>query len=413
MRPDPATSLPDSAYLCGVMSASAFPRHQPAEGLTPLLKVLITVGCGVIVANLYYCQPLLGELSRSFAVDEQSASLVNVFSQMGYGLGLLFLVPLGDMVERRKLLVWLHVLAALMLLGAALSPSMGWLYLFSLCIGISSTACQVFIPLAAHLSREEERGAVLGTVMGGLLTGILLSRTLSGIAAQYFGWRSIYFASAGFMVVMGTLAWRFLPGERPAFRGSYLQLMASLWSLFRQQPVIRESAWIGACLFGAISAFWATMAFYLEKPPFGYSLSVIGLFGVIGAGGALLSPFIGRLTDRRGPLLPMRWGIVLMIAGYLLLFRGDRGIALVIAGIVLIDLGMQSTHIPNLSRNYALLPEARTRLNTLYMTAFFTGGTLGSSIGSFAWNIGAWNGVCAAGLAMVFAGALPLLRRRR
>ncbi len=376
--------------------------------LTPSLKYLITIGCGVVVANLYYCQPLLGALSRAFRVSEESASFVNIFSQLGYGLGLLFIVPLGDMLARRGMLIWMHLFAALSLIGVGFSPDIGWLYFFSTCVGITSTACQLFIPLAMHLASDDERGKVLGIILGGLLTGILLSRSLSGFVAEYWGWKSVYFISAGLMVVMTLLIWRFIPGEDPAFKGNYGQLMHSLVSLFKQEPVIRESAWIGACLFGAVAAFWATMAFFLEKPPYVFSLLIIGLFGIIGAGGALISPFVGRITDRAGPLKPMRSGIIMMLLGYLILFMGKSGIGLVIAGIILIDMGLQCTHIPNLSRNYSLLPEARTRLNTIYMTFFFVGGTLGSSFGSIAWNMGGWTGVCAVGIAMVILGSLPI-----
>jgi predicted MFS family arabinose efflux permease len=381
--------------------------------LTPSLKYLITAGCAIVVANLYYCQPLLGALARSFHVSEESASLVNICSQMGYGLGLFFLVPIGDMMARRKLLIRMHGVAALSLIGLALSPTMSWLYFFSICVGVASTACQVFIPLAAHLASDDERGKVIGTVMGGLLTGILVSRTLSGLVADWWGWRSIYYVSAVFMVIMAILVWRYIPDEQPAFRGGYRSLMRSLLQLFKEQQVIRESAWIGACLFGAISAFWATMAFFLEKPPFGYSLSVIGLFGLIGAGGALISPLVGRVTDRSGPFRPMRWGVLMMVCGWIVLFDGSRSVWLVIAGIILIDMGLQSTHVPNLARNYALLPEARTRLNTIYMTAFFIGGTIGSTIGSVAWNTGRWTGVCIAGIIMVILGAVPVYRKRR
>lgn len=361
-----------------------------------------------MVANLYYCQPLLGALSRAFHVSEESASFVNICSQMGYGLGLFFIVPLGDMLARRKLLIWMHLLAALTLLGFAFSPDIEWLYFFSVCVGITSTACQVFIPLAMHLASDEDRGKILGIILGGLLTGILLSRSLSGFAAQYFGWQSIYFISSWFMIIMAFLVWKYIPGEQPAFKGSYRKLIRSLFQLFKEQKIIRESAWIGACLFGAISAFWSTMAFFLEKPPFEYSLSRIGLFGIIGAGGALISPVVGRITDSQGPFKPMRFGILMMIAGYLILFEGKNGIALVIAGIILIDMGLQCTHIPNLSRNYSLLPDARTRLNTIYMTFFFIGGTLGSSIGSIAWNIGGWTSVCIVGIIMVALGSIPV-----
>ncbi|MGN6247807.1 MAG: MFS transporter [Ginsengibacter sp.] len=380
--------------------------------LTPGLKYLITIGCGVIVANLYYCQPLLGEFSRYFKVSEESASFVNICSQMGYGLGLFFIVPLGDMLARRGLLIWMHLLAALALIGTGFAPSIYWLYFLSVAVGITSTACQVFIPLAMHLASENERGKVLGILMGGLLTGILLSRSLSGFVAEFLGWQAVYFISSGLMIIMTILIWKFIPGEQPSFKGSYWQLMRSLFSLFKEQPVIRESAWIGACLFGAISAFWATMAFFLEKPPFGYSLSVIGLFGIIGAGGALVAPFIGRITDKYGPFKPMRAGIFLMLGGYLILLAAKNGIALMIIGIILIDMGLQSTHIPNLSRNYSLLPHARTRLNTIYMTFFFIGGTIGSSLGSVAWNEGGWTDVCFSGIILIILGALPVFLSR-
>ncbi|HSN10154.1 MAG TPA: MFS transporter [Hanamia sp.] len=387
---------------------------QPAEKatLTPKIKYLITIGCGVIVANLYYCQPLLGEFSRSFHVSEESASFVNICSQIGYGLGLFFIVPLGDMLARRGLLIWMHLLAALSLIAFGFSPTISWLYLFSAFVGITSTACQVFIPLAMHLASDEERGKVLGTILGGLLTGILLSRSLSGFVAEYFGWQSVYFISAFFMVIMTFLIWKYIPGEEPSFKGSYLKLMKSLFSLFKEQSVIRESAWIGACLFGAISAFWATMAFFLEKPPYQYSLSVIGLFGIIGAGGALVAPLIGKITDKYGPFKPMQAGIFLMLAGYLILLAGKSGIVLMIIGIILIDMGLQSTHIPNLSRNYSLLPKARTRLNTIYMTFFFIGGTIGSSVGSIAWNKSSWTGVCITGILFILLGAFPIFIRK-
>ncbi|MEO8854398.1 MAG: MFS transporter [Ginsengibacter sp.] len=387
--------------------------QEGQSNLTPRLKYLITIGCGVVVANLYYCQPLLGALSRAFHVSEESASFVNICSQVGYGIGLFFIVPLGDMVPRRRLLIWMILLSGVALLGVAFSPSMQWLYIASICVGIMSTACQVFIPLAVHLADDEERGKVLGTILGGLLTGILLSRSLSGFVAEYFGWQTVYFTSSIFMVLLTILVYKMIPGEEPAFKGSYKELMKSLFQLFKEQPVIRESALIGASLFGAISAFWSTMAFFLEKRPFQYSLTVIGLFGIIGAGGALISPFIGRISDKYGPFKPMKYGIIMMLIGYFILLEGTMGIVLVIAGIILIDMGLQSTHIPNLSRNYALLPEARTRLNTIYMTFFFIGGTIGSSVGSIAWNFSGWTGVCFVGIVFVLVGAIPVYFRKR
>jgi len=395
--------------------------HQQAAGagttslhtttLTPFLKYLMAIGCGVVVANIYYCQPLLGALSRAFSVPESNASAVNICSQAGYGLGLFFLVPLGDKLERRKLIFWMHLAAALSLLAGGLASNVLWLDVASIAIGMSSTACQVFIPLAAHLARDEERGKIIGIMMGGLLTGVLLSRTLSGFVAEYFGWRTVYFVASVLMVIMAVLMWYALPREKPSFHGSYLQLMGSLWHLLREQVVVRQSALIGGALFGAISAFWATLAFFLEQAPYRYSLSVIGLFGIIGAGGAMISPYIGKIIDRSGPFRPMRIGVLVMTLGYLILYAGKLHIGIVVAGIILLDMGLQSAHVPNMSRNYALLPEARTRLNTLYMTSFFIGGSIGSALGSVAWDYQGWSGVCSVGLVMIVVGAVVVFGR--
>lgn len=375
------------------------------------LKYFMAFACGIVVANLYYCQPLLGRLATNFRISETGASWINICCQLGYGLGLFFVVPLGDMVSRRKLLVRMQLAAALALCGAALSPNIFMLYFFSVCIGIATTACQVYVPLAAHLASNEERGKVIGTLMGGLLSGILLSRTLSGFAADYWGWRSIYWIAASFMIVISVLTSRNIPEEEHNFKGNYRNLLGTLFSLIRSQSVARQSAWIGACLFGAISAFWSTMAFFLEKPPFSYRLSVIGLFGFVGLSGALISPLAGKLSDKKGALFPMRWGLLGMAIGYIILFKSSWSILFLIAGIILIDMGLQAAHIPNLTRVSALQPDARTRLNTIYMTSFFIGGTLGSIIGSYAWTLAGWTGVCTVGLLLVIAGALPLMIR--
>ncbi|HTJ12435.1 MAG TPA: MFS transporter [Dinghuibacter sp.] len=377
--------------------------------LTTKLRYLMAIGTAILVGNIYYCQPLLGELSRSFGVSERSAAFVNICTQAGYLLGLFFIVPLGDMISRNKLIVRMHWFAALAMLGAAASPGIGWLKAASVLVGVSTTACQIFIPFAAHLAREEERGRVVGSMMGGLLTGILLSRTLAGFVAQALGWRGVYYVGSGLMVVMAVVLASALPSEQPSFRGSYGSLMRSLWDLLKSQPVIRQSSLIGASLFAAVSAFWATLAFFLEAPPFGYSLSTIGLFGVIGAGGALASPLVGRIADKKSPLVPIRIGIGLMILAYLLLFKADWSVAIVVAGVILLDIGVQCAHVPNLARNYRLLPEARTRLNTIYMTSYFIGGTIGSTLGSLAWDAGGWTGVCLAGLGLISIGTVAVL----
>lgn len=394
-------------------SSDAITDPTNHQGISNSLKYFMATACGIMVANLYYCQPLLGDFTKVFNVDENAAAWINICSQLGYGLGLFFIVPVGDMVQRRNLLTWMHLFAALAVAGAALSQNIGMLYFFSVCIGLTATACQVFVPLSAHLSSDEERGKVIGTIMGGLLSGILLSRTLSGAAAELWGWRTVYWIACGLMIIMAVLVYRMVPGEKPGFRGTYNVLMISLIRLFRSQRLVRESAWIGACTFGAISAFWSTMAFFLEKPPFNYSLSVIGLFGIVGLAGAVISPLVGTLSDRKGPNLPMRLGILIMIVGYAIMFYGHLSVWIVILGIILIDVGLQSAHIPNLTRVSSLIPRARTRLNTIYMTSFFIGGTLGSIVGSFAWNAFGWNGVCATGIIFVLGAGVTIFFKGR
>lgn len=381
-------------------------------GIPKTLKYFMAAACGIMVANLYYCQPLLGDFAKIFHISESAAAWINIWSQLGYGLGLFFIVPVGDMISRRKLLTWMHVFAALAVAGMALSVNINMLYFFSIATGLTATACQVFLPLGAHLSSNAERGKVIGTIMGGLLSGILLSRTLSGVVAELWGWRAVYWIAFGIMLIMAVLVYRMIPGEQPGFRGNYGKLMKTLIQLIKSQKLVRESAWIGACTFGAVSAFWSTMAFFLEKPPFSYTVSVIGLFGIVGLAGALISPYVGTLNDRSGPSLPMKAGIIIMLIGYAIMFFSIYSIIIVIAGIVLIDVGLQSAHVPNLTRVSSLIPEARTRLNTIYMTSFFIGGTLGSLLGSYAWNVYGWEGVCTIGILFVIAGGVPIFIHR-
>ncbi|QOR76255.1 MAG: MFS transporter [Thermoflavifilum sp.] len=384
----------------GILSQAALSR----------LRWLMAIGCGASVANIYYCQPLLGAFSRYFRVSEAAAGNINIFTQVGYGLGMLFILPLGDKISRRSLILALFLLAACVLGITGLSTSLWVLDLCSMGIGLCSVSCHVLIPYGAHLSPDAQRGKMIGSLLSGLLVGILVSRTLSGWVAQYLGWRWVYEIAALLMLIFYLLLWLTLPDEQPAFQGSYTRLLVSVWELWKQQPVVRQSAWIGAMLFGAISAFWATMAFFLEAPPYHLPLSWIGMFGLVGAGGAMAAPLVGRITDRRSPLLTIRVGILLVLGGYLTLFFAALHIVLVIVGVILLDVGLQAAHVSNQARNYALLPHARTRLNTIYMTAFFGGGTLGSILGNIAWNQFQWTGVCVTGLTMALLSWLAITK---
>ena len=394
------------APLSPISAAAA----RPAPVLGPGLVWLMAVTCGLVVANIYYNQPLLAAIGRTFRLSDSSASLVATATQVGYTLGMLLVVPLGDMLERKRLLLLMLLGAAACLALAAWAPSFAVLAGASVLLGIFSAVPQLLVPMAAHLAPEASRGRVVGRVMSGLLIGILLSRTLSGYVGLHLGWRAMFEIGAGLMLLLaGLLAWK-LPTDQPTFTGSYASLMKSLLTLTREQPALRRAALVGACLFAAFSVFWTTLGFYLESPAFGYGSDVVGFFGLIGAFGALAAPLAGRLADTRGPAFAGTLGLALALAAYAVLGGGGAYVAGLVLGVILLDVGVQATHISNQSVVFSLVPEARSRLNTVYMTAYFIGGSLGSVLGGLAWVHGGWPGVCALGGALTAAALLASRR---
>ncbi|MDB5235349.1 MAG: transporter permease [Hymenobacter sp.] len=359
----------------------------------------MAVTCGLVVANIYYNQPLLAAIGRTFHLSDSSASLVATATQVGYTLGMLFVVPLGDMLERKRLMLLMLLGAAACLGLAAWAPSFAVLAGASVLVGIFSAVPQLLVPMAAHLAPEESRGRIVGRVMSGLLIGILLSRTISGYVGAHLGWRAMFEIGAGLMILLGALlAWK-LPTDRPAFVGSYAALMKSLLTLTREQVPLRRAALVGAALFASFSVFWTTLAFYLEGPRFHYGSDVAGFFGLIGAFGALAAPLAGKTADTKGADYTIRLGILLALGAYALLGFGGGWVAGLVVGVILLDVGVQATHISNQSLIFSLVPEARSRLNTVYMTAYFTGGSVGSVAGGLAWMHGGWPGVCLLGTA--------------
>jgi predicted MFS family arabinose efflux permease len=370
----------------------------------------MAVTCGLVVANIYYNQPLLAAIGRTFRLSDSSASLLATATQIGYTLGMLFVVPLGDKLERKRMILIMLLGAAACMGIAAIAPSFGVLAGASVLLGIFSAVPQLLVPMAAHLAPEESRGRIVGRVMSGLLIGILLSRTISGYVGLHLGWRAMFEIGAGLMLLLGVLlAWK-LPTDEPTFAGSYGSLMKSLLTLTREHAPLRRAALIGASLFAAFSVFWTTLTFYLEAPPFNYGSDVVGFFGLIGAFGALAAPLAGKMADTKGPGYTVTAGIVLALVAYAILGVGGAYVAALVAGVVLLDVGVQATHISNQSLIFSLVPEARSRLNTVYMTAYFIGGSLGSVLGGLAWVHGGWPGVCALGGALT---AVALLASRQ
>ncbi len=364
----------------------------------------MALGCGVSVANIYYSQPLLQQMAAEFRAG---TGYVPAYTQVGAGFGMFLFVPLGDILERRRLIVSVCISTAAAALFTALSPSLALLSCASLLVGLTSITPHLILPFAAQISMPEERGKVLGTVLSGLLIGILLARTASGFIGATFGWRSVYWMAAGLMLLLAAALRYALPPSPPAHTMKYGQLMRSIATLIREQPLLREASLIGAMLFGAFSVFWATLIFVLVTPPFHYGSRMAGLFGLIGLAGALAASVAGRIADRRGPRFTVAAGIAITLVSYVVFFFAGKTLAGLIAGVTLLDLGVQAGHVSNQTRIYGLIPEARSRLNTVYMVSYFAGGALGSALGAAGWAWRRWDGVCAAGflLALIAMGA--------
>lgn len=367
---------------------------------------VMAICTGLIVANIYYAQPLLVLIAREFNVTESNAGQVTFFTQIGYALGLLFCVPLGDKLERRSQILVMTGCAVAALGAAALSMNITMLKITGFVIGFTSIVPQLILPMAASLAEPHKRGKVIGVIMSGLLIGILLSRTISGFVGQHLGWRAMFWIAAALSVGMMMVMMVSFPKSRPAFTGTYGALMKSVWQLMKEQPLLREASVINACCFGVFGLFWTTSVFLLSNPPFNYGSDVIGLLGLAAATGALGAPLIGRVADRKNPRIAIGYGISLVFFSYIIFWVFSNSIAGIVAGIVLLDLGLQGVHVSNQTRIYALLPEARNRMNTVFMTASFLGTSLGSGIGLWVWGIGKWTGVCIAGLALTGIGIL-------
>ncbi len=389
--------MPDTLPLAPAPSRTATPPQQ----LDAALVWLMALTCGLVVANIYYNQPLLAAIGRTFHITDSRASLVATATQVGYTLGMVLVVPLGDMLERKSLILWMLGAAAVCLGAAAFAPSFALLAVASVLIGICSSVPQLLLPMAATLAPEADRGRIVGRVMSGLLIGILLSRTASGYVGAHLGWRVVFEGAAGLMLALAALlAWR-LPRSRPAFQGTYASLMGSLLTLTRELPTLRRSALVGGAIFASFSVFWTTLTFYLAGPVYHYGSDVAGFFGLIGALGALAAPLAGKVADTRGPRYALTVGIALALVAYVLLGVGGGYLAGLVLGVILLDVGVQSAHISNQTLVFSLRPEARSRLNTVYMTGYFTGGSLGSVVGGLAWMHYGWPGVCAVGSVLV------------
>ena len=370
---------------------------KTTQGLSPALILLMSVATGLAVASNYYAQPLLDTIARAFNLSASSAGFIVTAAQLGYAAGLLFLVPLGDMFERRMLIVSMTLLAAGGMLITASSQSLTMMIIGTALTGLFSVVAQILVPLAATLASPEKRGKVVGTIMSGLLLGILLARTVAGLLASLGGWRTVYWVASVLMVVMALALWRGLPKVKQENHLNYPQLLASVFSLFTQDKLLRTRALLGCFTFANFSILWTSMAFLLAAPPFNYSEGVIGLFGLAGAAGALGARPAGGLADKGKSHLTTSAGLVLLLLSWAAIWYGHVSVLALIVGILVLDLTVQGVHITNQTVIYRVKPEARNRLTAGYMTSYFIGGAAGSLISASAWQHAGWSGVCAIG----------------
>ncbi|PQZ91769.1 MULTISPECIES: MFS transporter [Pseudomonas] len=379
------------------------PTSPATTTLTRGMVMLFAFCCGAIVANIYYAQPIIELIAPDIGLTPAMASLIVSLTQIGYALGLFFLVPLGDLLENRKLMISTTVLAIASLLGAGFTEQPNLFLLVSLLIGFSSVSVQILIPLAAHLAPAESRGRVVGSIMGGLLLGILLARPVSSVVADHFGWRAMFMAAAALMAFISVVLLLTIPKRQPDHSATYGQLLRSLGTLLRQQPVLRQRAFYQGCMFATFSLFWTAAPLELVRNH-GLSQTQIAIFALVGAIGAIAAPIAGRLADaghtHRASLLAMLFGALSFLPAFVHPLYSVIGLA--VTGVVL-DFCVQMNMVLGQRAVYALDANSRSRLNALYMTSIFIGGAFGSAIASSVYEHGGWLGV------MLVGSAFPLL----
>lgn len=380
------------------------------------LTLLLATGAGLAVASLYYSQPMLGVLANDIGASSRSIGFVPTLTQLGYAMGILLLSPLGDRHNRRNIILLKSVLLVLALLAAGLSPSLGYLLAASLAIGLTATLAQDIVPAAASLAQESSRGKVVGTVMTGLLLGILLSRVVSGLVAEHWGWRAMFLLAAAGVALIGISAWRWLPHFAPTTTLSYRALLRSLLALWQRHAALRQAALAQGLLSMGFSAFWSTLAIMLHAAPFHLGSAAAGGFGLAGAAGALAAPLAGHLADRRGPALVTRLAAGLTALSFACmclapLLSPSAQLCLLGVGTIGFDLGVQASLIAHQTTVYGIDPAARSRLNAILFVGIFVGMAAGAISGSLVFA--QWGWLAVTGMATLLALAALVVRLQR
>ncbi|RAP60080.1 transporter [Achromobacter sp. HZ01] len=390
-------------------------RSPQTPALTAPIILLMSVATGLAVASNYYAQPLLHTIGEQFSLSTAAAGAIVTTAQLSYAVGLMLLVPLGDMFERRSLIVLMSLLSSATLLISAFAPSITVLIVGTALTGMLSVVAQILVPFAATLAAPHERGKAVGTVMSGLLLGILLARTVAGALADLGSWRTVYWVAAILMLAMSAALWRLLPRYQSPAGLSYPRLLASILKMFAEEPLFRARSLLGGLLFASFSMLWTPLTFLLASPPYEYNNTTIGLFGLAGAAGAYAANRFGRLADRGLGNLATRAGLLLLLGSWGPIAFGQASVIALLVGILIQDLAIQGVHVTNSSALYRLRPEARSRLTAGYMTSYFIGGASGSLVSSWLYAHFGWPGVVTAGavlggITLVYGALSPSAR---
>ncbi len=367
-------------------------------------SLLFTMACmaAVSVANIYYCQPLLSLMGNDLGIDEWRASLIAMITQVGYACGLFFIIPSGDKFDRKKIVSYSFTILAMALLCIALSDNFHTVMAASFAVGACSVMPQIFIPIAAQYSRPEKKGANVGLIVSGLLTGILASRVISGLVGEWLGWRAMYFIAAIVMSLCTLIVWRIMPYTENNYTGSYKRLMHSLFALIREYKLLRICALRAAFAFGSFLALWASLTFKMEQAPFYAGSDVVGLLGLCGVAGAMAASVVGRLVSRIGVRNFNLLGTALMLSAWVIAYLWGNTYTAVIVTILILDIGMQCIQLSNQTVVFSLNPKASNRINTIFMTNYFIGGSLGTFLSGSAWSLAGWSGVTIVGIGLAF-----------
>lgn len=368
-------------------------------GLPASILWTLAIVAGISVANIYYNQPLLNLIRYDLGVSEFQTNLIAMITQTGYALGLLFIVPLGDLYHRKKIILTNFTLLIFSLLTIAYASSIQVIWFASLLTGIGSMIPQIFVPIASQFSQPDKKGRNVGIVISGLLTGILASRVISGFVGDVLGWREMYLIAAGLMLVCALIVLKVLPDIRPTFKGKYIDLMKSLYQLLRDYPALRIYSVRSGLVFGSFLGMWSCLAFKMGGAPFYAGSDIIGILGLCGIAGALTASFVGGLVKRVG-VRPFNYiGFAMNLAAWALLYFLGNTYTGIIAGVILIDIGMQCVQLSNQTSIFELCPSAANRVNTIFMTTYFIGGAVGTFLAGSCWELYGWAGV--AGVASI------------